>query len=493
MSAVLDSAQLALLRLVLERDFSYADLAELLGVGREEVRQRARGAIAALSASEIDREVQVTDYLLGQADPIERADVVNSLRTDPDLCFEVRGLVLKLRLLTPAGALPDLPRCEAGDPRGSRRPGAELGPPGSSAARDAIRAWLRPVRRAAARLGPRRALVAAVVALMTVVLASEMVVPSLLEAKLRGKLAELGSVEDVDLGSFPAVKSLWGDIDSLAVSLADADAEQLFGAGGIGHSEGGEDRMEMLDRLAATDQLEIGIDRLQVGEASLEDVAIDKSGSLAHAQFAVGPGEVGGMLPLAGDVDVEASARGNRLSLLLRGGPLRSSSQRMDLYAEGGGVVGALDLDAKAKRALGVPAGADLPPQPIFSSDQVSVDSLSAQPSGDRLLVDVEATLADEDLSEVLPGGAPPDPAAAAPPSVAGGVAPPPQAPPPAAGASAPAELPPDFARCLAEQGVDLPEPGAAPPAGLDQGELQRAAVACAEHLPSGSLPVPGA
>ena len=66
--------QQAMLQLVLERGQSYADLASVLGVDEAEVRSRARAALTELAGADPDRNVGLTDYLLGQADPIGRAD-----------------------------------------------------------------------------------------------------------------------------------------------------------------------------------------------------------------------------------------------------------------------------------------------------------------------------------------------------------------------------------------------------------------------------------
>jgi hypothetical protein len=72
-----------MLQLLLERGQSYEDIAGLLGGSRDDVRKRARAALEELAGEDPDREVGVTDYLLGQADPIGRADVVRHLQADP--------------------------------------------------------------------------------------------------------------------------------------------------------------------------------------------------------------------------------------------------------------------------------------------------------------------------------------------------------------------------------------------------------------------------
>ena len=76
--------QQATLQLLLERGQRYADLAQLLGVDEAEVRDRARAALTELGGADPDRNVGLTDYLLGQADPIGRADASRHLREDSD-------------------------------------------------------------------------------------------------------------------------------------------------------------------------------------------------------------------------------------------------------------------------------------------------------------------------------------------------------------------------------------------------------------------------
>ena len=73
---------LALLELLLERGQSYEDIAEVLGTEPGEVRERARAALGELGGASPDPEL--TDYLLGQANPVERADAVRRLSDDPD-------------------------------------------------------------------------------------------------------------------------------------------------------------------------------------------------------------------------------------------------------------------------------------------------------------------------------------------------------------------------------------------------------------------------
>jgi hypothetical protein len=110
-----------MLQLLLERGQRYGDLAGVLGVDEEEVRRRARAALTELGGVDPDRNVGLTDFLLGQADPIGRADAVRHLRDDPQDLGLATELSQKLRLLAPGAELPRLPG-EERRPRPRRAP-----------------------------------------------------------------------------------------------------------------------------------------------------------------------------------------------------------------------------------------------------------------------------------------------------------------------------------------------------------------------------------
>jgi hypothetical protein len=105
--------QRATLQLLLERGKSYGDLAQLLGQPESEVRARARAALTELGGADPDRNVGLTDYLLGQADPIGRADASRHLRDDAADYELAAQLSDRLREEFPAAELPRLP----GQPR----------------------------------------------------------------------------------------------------------------------------------------------------------------------------------------------------------------------------------------------------------------------------------------------------------------------------------------------------------------------------------------
>ena len=136
----LTQEQRALLQLLLERDQSYEDISGLLGMDIGQVRRRARLSLIEIGGSDPDEQVALTDYLLGQADPIGRADVARHLRSDASANALARKLAAQLRLLAPDAEIPEIP---AGDERAAP-------PPSRPAARDAAPQPVKPRREAAA-------------------------------------------------------------------------------------------------------------------------------------------------------------------------------------------------------------------------------------------------------------------------------------------------------------------------------------------------------
>ena len=117
----------ALLELLLERGQSYEDIAEVLGTDPA----RSASVRARRSASSAARHPapELTDYLLGQANPVERADAVRRLSDDPDQLALASRLTAELREIAPGASLPKLPAAARSAPPRER---ADVAPPAST-------------------------------------------------------------------------------------------------------------------------------------------------------------------------------------------------------------------------------------------------------------------------------------------------------------------------------------------------------------------------
>ena len=112
----------ALLQLLLGRGKSYADISGLLGIDEAEVRRRAGVALAEIDDSSPAPDPELTDYLLGQADGISRADIGNRISSDPALAEQAESLTDQLRLLVPGATLPKPGSAGGGKPKPAPKP-----------------------------------------------------------------------------------------------------------------------------------------------------------------------------------------------------------------------------------------------------------------------------------------------------------------------------------------------------------------------------------
>jgi hypothetical protein len=127
--------QRAMLQLLLQRGQSYEDIASLLGLDIEQVRSRARAALTEIGGEDPDRDVSLTDYLLGQADPIGRADAARQLQSDGKARDLAERLATQLRVLAPGAELPELPGAASGATRPAKASAPEVEPSDEAAAR----------------------------------------------------------------------------------------------------------------------------------------------------------------------------------------------------------------------------------------------------------------------------------------------------------------------------------------------------------------------
>ena len=111
----LPADQRAALQLLLKQGQSYDQLATLLGIGPEAVRDRAHAALAALGPatdlSESDRAT-IADYLLGQQSESERDGTRLLIAGSDSAQAWARGASQALAPLA-GSALPDIPSVEA--------------------------------------------------------------------------------------------------------------------------------------------------------------------------------------------------------------------------------------------------------------------------------------------------------------------------------------------------------------------------------------------
>lgn len=231
-----------MLQLLLERGQSYEDLASLLGTDPGEVRGRARAALREIAGENPDRDIGLTDYLLGQADPIARADVARHLGTDPESHALAAKLEAQLRLLAPGAELPTLPRAP--------RPAQKQGSPASSA----------PPGRATAASGSlsgrQRRLIAALLAGLAVVAVLVLVVAGVFDG---GGSGSTSTAADQGSGS--------ADGGTAATTAAGGDVTKAVLRPLEGSDGRGVALFARVKKVPVIQVTTIGLDRLAKGEA----------------------------------------------------------------------------------------------------------------------------------------------------------------------------------------------------------------------------------
>lgn len=215
----------------------------------------------------------------------------------------------------------------------------------------------------------RRLLAAGAATILAVAaLATQLLIPSVAEDRLRDKLATVGAVSSVDVSATPAVKMLFGSVDRAAVEMYDAS---LDGAADLDP--------EMIAKLDGVQEVDARIDRLSAGPIDVDEVRLVKDGDNLEASGDMDLSAIKGLIP-----GVKVSVKGGSILLDLSssGLPLPFPVQ-LEIVAEDGAVVA---------RPLGA-AAAMLPPQPLLDRPELSVQDLRAQLDDGRLTVAADARL----------------------------------------------------------------------------------------------------
>jgi hypothetical protein len=151
---------------------------------------------------------------------------------------------------------------------------------------------------------PRRrgriALVAAG-AVGALLVAGQLFLPSFAESRIEDRLAERGTVANVNVSAFPAVKLLAGEADDVQVRMDSFRAPAGAPGGGVG---------DAFDRIGAAGDLDLSIGKLETGPVTLRDVKITKRGDNVDAKANVPEGDLQGALPPGFDVRPVAGSDG---------------------------------------------------------------------------------------------------------------------------------------------------------------------------------------
>lgn len=140
------------------------------------------------------------------------------------------------------------------------------------------------------------------VALLLLV-AAQLILPSLAANRLRDELSVHGRVESVSVSAFPAVKLLWGEADSVRIRMSVLHTAVTQSG-------------DLLARGHETGELDVRIAAATVGPLALHDVRLTSSDGRLHGQASASDAELAAALPRGLTLQPIASGSGE---LLLRG------------------------------------------------------------------------------------------------------------------------------------------------------------------------------
>lgn len=147
-------------------------------------------------------------------------------------------------------------------------------------------------------LTPRaRIAVAALTAVVGLLVASQLVLPSVAEKRLRDRLERNATVERVDVRAFPALQLLWGRADRVVVRMRDGRA----GAGRFA---------DLLADTRAVDRLDAVVLGARVLALRVRELRLRKRGRTIDASAAVSDVDLRAALPPSFDVRPIASSAG---------------------------------------------------------------------------------------------------------------------------------------------------------------------------------------
>jgi hypothetical protein len=203
-------------------------------------------------------------------------------------------------------------------------------------------------------------------AVLVLLALAQLLLPRIAASRVSSKLGRYGAVQSVSVSAWPAVKLLWGSVDSVRVragrlSLSPAQAAKL------------------LWEARSADRLDVSASSVQVGTLRLSEARLRKRGPALGAEARTGEADVRAALPEGLEVRL-----------------LRSEGGQVEVQASGGlfGVGSSVDAVALASqgRLVAHPVGALLEglKLTLFSDPHVYVEGVGASadagpPAGYRL------------------------------------------------------------------------------------------------------------
>ena len=143
----------------------------------------------------------------------------------------------------------------------------------------------------------RRAAVAILSGLIVLLAVAQLALPPAAEDRVRDELEENGEVAKVDVDAFPAIKLLWGSVDSVEVEMGSYRSNR----GRLG---------ELLDRAGSIDDIDATAREVRISRLRVTDGRLTKRGEVIEVEGLVTEEALRSVLPPGMDVRPVASENG---------------------------------------------------------------------------------------------------------------------------------------------------------------------------------------
>ena len=219
--------------------------------------------------------------------------------------------------------------------------------------------------------------VAGAAVLLALIIASQILLPSMASDRLRDRLERQGEVSSVEVSAFPAAKLLFGQADEVDVRM-----ERMDLAGGAGGGGGQSAIADAIERTNVAGRLDVNIGTLTAGPLTVRDARVTKRDGTLRTEALVSADALRDALPPALDLEPTATPDGE----LVLEGTLRARGIEID---------GKADVLARDGKLILQPDGPGFIPLPsitVLDDPRLNLTDVGAQARDGDFVIRAEGT-----------------------------------------------------------------------------------------------------